>query len=413
MPLVVQKYGGSSLGTVERLTSVAERVVAARKQGKDLVVVVSAMGDTTDELVQLASKVSRSPSTRELDMLLTAGERISMALLAMAINDRGCEAISFTGSQSGIITDSMHTRARIVDVKAFRINEELSKGRVVIVAGFQGVSSAKEVTTLGRGGSDTTAVALASAFKASECEIFTDVDGIYTADPRVVKKARKLDSISFEEMLELSASGAGVVHHAAVELAYQFDIPLQVRSSFSSERGTTVTSNPVSGRKRITGIAHTKGIALVNVRGIGKSGGATQSLLRRLAEAAIEVRLFSQCALSSGEDCLLFAVPETEREAAKELCEAVASECGAAVDVSSGVGLVSIVGGGLLWTGVIASEVFTVLDSIGASPSAVSSSAITLSCLIPGEKVEQAVRELHRALVEDRQAFVSDGLSGD
>jgi len=400
----VQKYGGSSLATVERVTKVAERVVAARKQGNDLVVVVSAMGDTTDELSELASSVSRSPTTRELDMLLTAGERISMALLSMAINDRGCEAISFTGSQSGIITDSKHTRARIVDVKAFRISEELARGRVVIVAGFQGVSSAKEVTTLGRGGSDTTAVALASAFRAAECEIFTDVDGIYTADPRVVKEARKLDAVSFEEMLELSASGAGVVHHSAVELAYQYDTPLHVRSSFTSERGTTVSSKPVNDGNRIRGIAHTGGMVLVRMRGTGDSGPAAESLFRKLAETGVEVRQFSQSVLPSETDGLLLAVPESDAKAAKDLCESQAKKLGAQVEVIPGVGLVSVVGGGLLSTGTTSSEVFAVLNSVQARPFAVSSSAITLSCLIPEEKLEQAVRELHRVLIEQKQA---------
>jgi aspartate kinase len=340
-------------------------------------------------------------------MLLTAGERISMALLSMAINDRGCEAISFTGSQSGIITDSMHTRARIVDVKAFRISEELARGRVVIVAGFQGVSSAKEVTTLGRGGSDTTAVALASAFRATECEIFTDVDGIYTADPRIVEEARKLDAVSFEEMLELSASGAGVVHHSAVELAYQYNMPLHVRSSFSSERGTMVSSNPVNDGKRIRGIAHTGGMVLVTLRGTGNSGLAAESLFRRLAEAAVEVRLFSQSVLPSEKDTLLLAVPKSDEKVVRGLCESQASECGARVEVIPGVGLVSIVGGGLLSMGVTSSEIFAVLNSIQVRPFAVSSSAITLSCLIPEEKLEQAVRELHRVFVEERQALAT------
>jgi aspartate kinase len=404
MPLIVQKYGGSSLATVERVTRVAERVVAARKQGDDLVVVVSAMGDTTDELLKLASSVSRSPATRELDMLLTAGERISMALLSMAINDRGCEAISFTGSQSGIITDSKHTRARIVDVKAFRISEELARGRVVIVAGFQGVSSSKEVTTLGRGGSDTTAVALASAFKAAECEIFTDVEGVYTADPRVVKHARKLDAVSFEEMLELSASGAGVVHHSAVELAYRFDTPLHVRSSFSSERGTMVSSKPVNNGESIRGIAHIGGMVLVRIRGAGASGPAAESLFRKLAEAGVEVRQFSQSVLPAETDGLLLAVQESDSEQARELCESQAKALEAQVEVIPKVGLISVVGGALLSTGATSSEVFRVLNSIQARPFAVSSSAVTLSCLIAEDKLEQTVRELHRVLIEQKQA---------
>ncbi len=403
MRLVVQKYGGSSLATVERLAGVADRVVEAKKQGNDLIVVVSAMGDTTDELLGLASKVSRRPSSRELDMLLTAGERISMALLSMAINDRGCEAISFTGSQSGIITDSKHTRARIVDVKAFRISEELARNRIVIVAGFQGVSSTKEVTTLGRGGSDTTAVALASAFRATECEIFTDVEGVFTADPRLVKEARKLDAVSFEEMLELSASGAGVIYHTAVELAYRYDIPLHVRSSFSDERGTIVTNSPASGGRMLRAIAHTKGMVLLRLCGMKPAGRWAKLLFEKLEEAGVEIRVFSLSLLPSQEETMLLVVPESDANTAGGLCRATVAESGGQLEVLPGVGVVSMVGGSLLWTGGAFSEVFGLLDSLGIQTYGASSSAVTLSCLVPEDKLAQAVREIHRRFVEEKQ----------
>jgi len=401
MRLVVQKYGGSSLATVEQVMSIADRLVETKRAGNDLIVVVSAMGDTTNELLDLAMKVSRSPASRELDMLLTAGERISMALLSMAINDRGCEAISFTGSQSGIITDSKHTRARIVDVKAFRISEELSKNRIVIVAGFQGVSPSREVTTLGRGGSDTTAVALASAFGAQECEIFTDVEGVFSADPRIVPGARKLDFISFEEMLEFSAAGAGVVHHTAVELAYKYNVPLQVRSSFSSERGTMVTGKSMTDAKSVRGIAHTRGMILAKLNGITKINETTSFLFKRLEEAGVEVRLFNESIVPSREGTLLFVAPESDSKMLVEACQSVLDELGGTMELVTGVGLVSMVGSNLLWATGTCSETFVTLSTLGITPYAASSTAITLSCLIPEEKLEQAVRELHRVFIED------------
>jgi len=257
--LVVQKFGGTSVATPERIRQVASRVVEEKKAGRDVIVVVSAMGDTTDQLVTLAKTVTQNPPKREMDMLLTAGERISMALLSMAISDLGCEAISFTGSQSGIVTDTSHTRAKILDVRAHRVKEELDRGRIVIVAGFQGVSSAKEVTTLGRGGSDTTCVALAAAFSAGECHIFTDVDGVFTADPRSVPEARKIDKISYEEMMELAFCGAGVLHWRSVDVARRFGVKVHVRSSFGKEAGTLVTNRDEIEAAEIKGIAQDAG----------------------------------------------------------------------------------------------------------------------------------------------------------
>ncbi|UCF79369.1 MAG: aspartate kinase [Candidatus Eiseniibacteriota bacterium] len=399
MELVVQKYGGSSLATVEQIIRVAERVVEAKARGTDLIVVVSAMGNTTSELFDLATTISKNPASRELDMLLTAGERISMALLSMAINDRGCHAISFTGSQSGIITDCQHTRARIVDVKASRITEELVRNRVVIVAGFQGVSSTKEVTTLGRGGSDTTAVALASAFRAKECEIYTDVAGVFSADPRVVPDARKLDSISYVEMLELAASGAGVVHHSAVELAYRFGIPLHVRSSFSRERGTMVTSSPEKDQKCVKGIAHAVGMVLARLHGLEKTPEATGSLFRRLEESGVEVRLFNESSLPSQEGVFVLVVPEADGARVEEVCGSLLRNQAGTMELVPDVGLVTVVGSNLLWTACTCSDAFSTLASAGIEPLAASCSAITLSFLVPAEKTEQAVRQLHRTFV--------------
>jgi aspartate kinase len=399
MELVVHKYGGSSLATVERIENVAERVVEAKRGGNDLIVVVSAMGDTTSELFELAMTVSRSPSSRELDMLLTAGERISMALLSMAINDRGCEAISFTGSQSGIITDCKHTRARIVDVKASRITEELVHNRVVIVAGFQGVSSAKEVTTLGRGGSDTTAVALASAFRAKECEIFTDVEGVFSADPRIVPDARKLDSLSYEEMLELAAAGAGVMHHSAVELACRHNVPLHVRSSFSRERGTTVTATSVTDTKCVKGIAHTKGMVLARLSGMDESSDAVGSLFTRLEEKGVEVRLFSKTSVPSQEGTLLLIAPASEEAGLKTGCQETLETEGATMELLSGVGLVTLVGSDLIWTADACSRAFSSLASADIRPHAACSTATTLSFLVPEAETEKAVRELHKTFV--------------
>jgi len=407
MQLIVQKYGGSSLATIEQITSIADRAVRTKREGNDLIIVVSAMGDTTNELLDLAARVTRNPASRELDMLLTAGERISMALLSMAINDRGCEAISFTGSQSGIITDSKHTRARIVDVKAYRISEELAKGRIVIVAGFQGVSASREVTTLGRGGSDTTAVALASAFGASECEIFTDVEGVFSADPKSIPNARKLDHISFEEMLELSASGAGVVHHTAVELAYKHNVPLHVRSSFSGERGTIVTGKSLTDAKSVRGIAHTKGMILARLSGVDKVSDAASSLFRKLEDAGVEVRLFSGSIAPSSGATILLVVPESDRDILSEACEVVMRGIDGKLEIVPGVGLVSVVGSNLLWAAGTCSEAFAILSSIGIEPYAASSTAITLSCVIPEDKLEEAARELHKAFIEEAPAATS------
>src|SRR5881392_2157099 len=333
MALVVQKYGGSSVGDAEKIKRVAQRIVDARRGGYDVVVVVSAMGDTTDELLDLAEKVSPLPPPRELDMLLTSGERISMALLAMAIANLGASARSFTGSQAGVITDSVHGRARIIDVTPGRITEALAAGHIAIVAGFQGVSQdKKDITTLGRGGSDTTAVALAAALDAEVCEIYTDVDGVFTADPRVVKKAKKIDWIAFEDMLELAASGSKVLLHRCVEYARRYNIPIHVRSSFSGLQGTWVSSEPIEQKQQgdkaveqaiISGVAHDTSEAKVTVVGVPDKPGEAAKLFRAVADAEINIDMVVQnvSAASTGLTDISFTLPKTEGRKAIDALE--------------------------------------------------------------------------------------------
>ena len=329
MGLVVQKYGGSSVADAEGIKRVAKRIVEAKKNGHQVVVVVSAMGDTTDELIDLAEQVSPIPAGREFDMLLTAGERISMALLAMAIKNLGHEAQSFTGSQAGVITDSVHNKARIIDVTPGRIRTALDEGNIAIVAGFQGVSQdKKDITTLGRGGSDTTAVALAAALDAEVCEIYTDVDGVFTADPRVVKKAQKIDWISFEDMLELAASGSKVLLHRCVEYARRYNIPIHVRSSFSGLQGTWVSNENRKGTSKveqaiISGVAHDTSEAKVTVVGVPDKPGEAAAIFRAIADAEINIDMVVQnvSAASTGLTDISFTLPKTEGRKAIDALE--------------------------------------------------------------------------------------------
>ena len=326
MPIVVQKYGGSSLADAESIKRVARRIAETKKAGNDVVVAVSAMGDTTDELLDLAQEVSPVPPPRELDMLMTAGERISMALVAMAISDLGYSARSFTGSQAGVITDSVHGRAKIIDVTPGRITEALGKGHIVIVAGFQGVSQdTKEITTLGRGGTDTTAVALAAALGAEVCEIYTDVDGVFTADPRIVPSARKIDRISNEEMLELAASGSKVLHLRSVEYARRFDIPIHVRSSFSQKEGTIVTDQPgpegdAVEAPIIAGVAHDRSEAKVTVVGVPDRTGMAAQIFEAVTLAQINIDMIVQnvSATDTGLTDISFTLPKADGTAAVE-----------------------------------------------------------------------------------------------
>ena len=393
--LVVQKFGGTSVGTPERIKRVARRVVEEKRAGKDVIVVVSAMGDTTDELLTLAKTITQNPPKRELDMLLTAGERISMALLSMAISDLGCEAISFTGSQSGIVTDTSHTRAKILDVRAHRVREELEKGRIVIVAGFQGVSPAKEVTTLGRGGSDTTCVALAAAFSAKECHIFTDVDGVYTADPRVVPSARLIEKISYDEMLEMAFCGAGVLHWRSVDVARRFGVKVRVRSSFGKEMGTIVTGKDEIEAGEIRGIAHDTDLIEIALAGKGASGEQAVRALQALECDNLEVR-FLHLTSGAGTEAALILMARDDKEAA---LKAIAGVLAAGTfSFREDIATISVVGQGISSMQGVASKVLASLASLGITPRTLATSGISLTIAVPRARVEDAVRKLHSDL---------------
>jgi aspartate kinase len=399
LPLLVQKYGGTSVGTPERIQKVAERIVATRGAGKDLVVVVSAMGDTTDDLLDLANRVSPRSHPREMDMLLTAGERISMALVAMAVNDRGQQAVSFTGSQSGIVTDTSHTRAKILDVKADRIREELSRGRVVIVAGFQGVSRDREVTTLGRGGSDTTAVALAAALGAEECEIYTDVDGVYTADPRIVPGARKLPGLSYDEMLELASLGAKVLHNRSVEIARRFRVPVHVRSSFNDNEGSRIRKGDSMEQVVIRGLAHDPDVAKVALVGVPDRPGVAAEIFRALGGHGVNVKMIVQASGSDSKNDVTFAVGSHDVRTALPVVEELRERLGARAFVyDPDVAILSVVGEGLATSPGTAGEVFAALAQAGVNIEIISTSSITITCIVRKADVERAVRSLHDAL---------------
>jgi aspartate kinase len=400
--LLVQKFGGTSLATPERIRQVAARVAEEKRAGKDVIVVVSAMGDTTDELFRLATTVSPSPPKRELDMLLTAGERISMALLSMAIADLGYEAISFTGSQSGIVTDTSHTMAKILDVRAFRVREELEKGRIVIVAGFQGVSSTKEVTTLGRGGSDTTGVALAAAFSARECDIYTDVGGVFTADPNLVPGARKIDRISYDEMLELSFCGAGVLHWRSVEVARRFGVRVHVRSSFRKEMGTIVTARDEIEYAEIRGITQDARLARISVDGVEHAATLAGSMLEALEAADINVRFLTITATSEGKDGISLMIEPDQVGAAKVCISGIVPD--ETVSVDENLGTISVVGHGLCGRPGIAKRVLASLASLDIRPILVSTSGITMTIVLNKERVEDAVRRLHTDLGLDQSS---------
>ncbi|OLZ64392.1 aspartate kinase [Streptomyces sp. IMTB 2501] len=405
MGLVVQKYGGSSVADAEGIKRVAKRIVEAKKNGNQVVVVVSAMGDTTDELIDLAEQVSPMPAGREFDMLLTAGERISMALLAMAIKNLGHEAQSFTGSQAGVITDSVHNKARIIDVTPGRIRDSLDKGNIAIVAGFQGVSAdKKDITTLGRGGSDTTAVALAAALDAEVCEIYTDVDGVFTADPRVVKKAKKIDWISFEDMLELAASGSKVLLHRCVEYARRYNIPIHVRSSFSGLQGTWVSSEPIGDKKVeqaiISGVAHDTSEAKITVVGVPDKPGEAAAIFRTIADAAINIDMVVQnvSAASTGLTDISFTLPKTEGRKAIDALER--NRLGIGFDslrYDDQIGKISLVGAGMKTNPGVTASFFEALSDAGVNIELISTSEIRISVVTRKDDVPEAVRAVHTA----------------
>jgi aspartate kinase len=379
--------------------------VEAKKNGNQVVVVVSAMGDTTDELIDLAEQVSPMPAGREFDMLLTAGERISMALLAMAIKNLGHEAQSFTGSQAGVITDSVHNKARIIDVTPGRIRESLDKGNIAIVAGFQGVSQdKKDITTLGRGGSDTTAVALAAALDAEVCEIYTDVDGVFTADPRVVKKAKKIDWISFEDMLELASSGSKVLLHRCVEYARRYNIPIHVRSSFSGLQGTWVSSEPIGDKKVeqaiISGVAHDTSEAKITVVGVPDKPGEAAAIFRAIADAEINIDMVVQnvSAASTGLTDISFTLPKTEGRKAIDALERNKPGIGFdSLRYDDQIGKISLVGAGMKTNPGVTASFFEALSDAGVNIELISTSEIRISVVTRKDDVPEAVRAVHTA----------------
>ncbi|HVD15223.1 MAG TPA: aspartate kinase [Actinomycetota bacterium] len=397
MALIVQKYGGTSLADASKIRRVAERVVATRKAGNDVVAVVSAMGHHTDELVELAQRVSPNPPPRELDMLLTAGERISMSLLAMAIADLGTTAKSFTGSQAGIITDTLHGKARILDVRAGRITEALAAGHAVIVAGFQGVSTERDVTTLGRGGSDTTAVALAAALGAASCEIYTDVDGVYTADPRIVPEARKLHAVSYEEMLEMAACGARVLVLRSVEYARRYGMVLHVRSSFAEATGTWVREEDERMEKAIiSGVPHDTSEAKVTLVRVPDRPGIAARIMRAIARQGVNVDMIVQNVSHGGLTDISFTVPKADLQQAMVVLEKIRDEVGAGeVLADQEIAKVSLVGAGMKSNPGVAAAMFEALAEAGINIEMISTSTIRISCVIRADDVSTAVRAIH------------------
>jgi len=410
--LVVQKYGGSSVSDAGRIRTVAERIVSTRAAGHEVCVVVSAMGDSTDELLDLAQQVSEVPPARELDMLLTAGERISMALLAMAIAGLGHEARSFTGSQAGVITDSAHGKARIIDVTPGRIRGALDAGAVAIVAGFQGVSQdTKDVTTLGRGGSDTTAVALAAALGAEVCEIYTDVDGVFTADPRVVPSARRLAAITYDEMLEMAASGAKVLHLRCVEYAKRYDLPIHVRSSFSQRPGTLVArtwAEAVQANEGIvsmeqpiiSGVAHDRSEAKITLVGVPDVVGAAARIFGTVAHAGVNIDMIVQnvSAVGTGRTDISFTLPQADAPTAVRALQGIAAESGIeAVRYEEEIGKVSLVGAGMRTHPGVSARFFSALADAGVNIEMISTSEIRISVVVHAADVDRAIGAVHTA----------------
>lgn len=409
MGLIVQKYGGSSVADAEGMKRVANRIVAAKRDGNQVVVVVSAMGDTTDELIDLAEQITPIPQGRELDMLLTAGERISMALLAMAINNLGHEALSFTGSQAGVITTSAHGRARIIDVTPGRIKEALDSGAIAIVAGFQGISQdTKDVTTLGRGGSDTTAVALAAALDADVCEIYTDVDGVFSADPRVVPTARKLKTVTYEEMLELAASGAKVLHLRCVEYARRYNLPIHVRSSFSTNEGTwVVKDHPEGGNMEqaiISGIAHDKTEAKITIVGVPDRTGVAARIFQAIADADINIDMIVQnvSAAATGLTDISFTLPKAEGADATSILQKLQGEVGfASIQYDDQIGKLSLIGAGMRSHPGVTATFFGAMAESGVNIEMISTSEIRISIICRQSDLERGAKAAHTAFELD------------
>ena len=401
--VIVQKFGGTSVAGPDRIKQVARRIAATRRAGANVVVVVSAPGDMTDDLIGMARQISDRPPAREVDMLLATGEQVSIALLAMALHTEGAEAISLTGGQAQIKTERVHTRARILAVDRRRIDRELAAGRIVIVAGFQGITDEEEITTLGRGGSDATAVALASALKADLCQIYTDVEGVFTADPRIVPQARKLKALSYEELLEMASSGALVVQTRAAELAMQNRVRLEVRSSFVDREGTVVTDHSMERRKVVTGVTHDTNVAKITVTGVGDRPGAAHTLFRAVADRHVNVNLIIQSVPRTERADISFTVAKADMGAAVEAARSVAGALGAEeILADDQVAMVSIVGAGMISNPGVAARVFGALAAQKINIQLIATSEIKVSCVIPAGDVTAAVRALHKEFVLDR-----------
>jgi aspartate kinase len=410
MALIVQKYGGTSVGDAERIKRVAERIVAAVRAGDQVCVVVSAMGHSTDELVSLAAQVSEEPNPRELDMLLTSGERISMALLSMVISDLGYEAISLTGSQAGIVTDTSHGKARILEVKGDRVRQALAASKIAIVAGFQGVSTSYDVTTLGRGGSDTTAVALAAALGADRCEIYTDVDGVYTADPRIVPGARKLHAVSYEEMLEMAACGAGVLMLRAVEYARNHGVVLHVRSSFGYEDGTWIKEEDERMEQAIiSGVAHDTSEAKVVIQHVPDTPGIAARVFRPLADEGVNIDMIVQNVSAEGRTDISFTMPTDDLRRAKPVLDEVAASVGAeGIVTDKDIAKISLIGAGMKTHPGVAADMFDALSDAGINIEIISTSSIRVSCVIRAFEVERAVKALHDKFELTEEAIIRE-----
>jgi aspartate kinase len=406
--LVVMKFGGTSVADTEKITEVARRLVRARESGQRVVGVLSAMGDTTDELIRLAHEISPLPHPREYDMLISVGERISNSLCAMAVHDLGHEAISLTGSQAGIVTDTAHGKAKIAEVRATRINDALDAGKIVLVAGFQGVSAdSHDVTTLGRGGSDTTAVALAAALGGA-CEIFTDVEGVFTADPRIVPDALKLRSISYEEMLEMAATGARVMMARSVEIARRYGVPLHVRSSFSVSEGTWIAEGGEGMLERaiVSGVTHDVSEAKATIVSVPDSPGIAARVFRALADAGVNIDMIVQNVSANGTTDISFTLPKSDLATAKPILDRLAADIGAtSVDLDDDIAKVSLVGAGMKSHPGVAADMFEALAEAGINLEIISTSSIRVSCVVRASEVERAVQAVHdkfRIYAEER-----------
>ena len=403
MALIVQKYGGTSVADPERMRSVAQHIAANRAAGHDLVVVVSAMGKATDNLVQLAHQVSADPPSREMDMLLTTGERISMALLCMALHDVGVAAVSFTGSQVGIITDTVHTKAKILEVKGDRVRAAIADNKVAVVAGFQGISTTREITTLGRGGSDTTAVALAAALKADSCEIYTDVTGVFTADPRVVPQARKVPVLQFDEMLEMAGAGSKVLALRSVEFARNHDVPIHVRSSFTWEEGTWVVGRHHERMKNmeepvISGVVHDASESKITILGVPDRPGVSADIFEALATANVNVDMIVQNTSTAGTTDISFTVPKADVATAEPIVARIAKHIQAGgVTHDDDIAKVSLVGAGMKTSPGVAAKMFRVLADNNVNIEMISTSTIRVSVVVRANMMQRAVQALHTA----------------